>query len=187
MNFVGLDLSLRETGWAVLNSEQTVERYGVIKPSDKLRGVRRLDYLLNELAETMPDGPSVVTIEGYAMGARGNTFDIGEWGGLAKWWLYQRGDCVCLLAPPTNLKQYVTGSGGADKPRMVAAVNRLMGTNVTNHNVADALGLALIARHWYRKAPQTEYEAAAMEKIKPCYPIPFRPKPARVRTRVKRL
>lgn len=177
MNFVGLDLSLRETGWAILDDSR--EAHGVIKTPNTLRGARRLAYLLEKLEAVMPAGHSVVAVEGYAMGARGNTYDIGEWGGLTKWWLYQRGDCVCLSVPPTNLKQFVTGSGGADKPRMVVAINRLMGTDIKNHNEADAVGLALIARQWYRKTSQTDYEAAAMKKIRPCYPIPFRPKPTR--------
>ena len=187
MNFVGLDLSLRETGWAVLDIDGNRKGSGLIKPGNDLRGPRRLAYLLEALTDVVPDGACTVAVEGYSMGSRGNTFDIGEWGGLAKWHLYMRGDCVCLLAPPSNLKQFITGSGNADKPRMVAAVNRLLGTNEKNHNVTDALGLAKIAQHWYRKPTQTDYETAAMRKIKPCYPIPFRPKPPRVRVKAQKV
>lgn len=194
MNYVGLDLSLRATGWAVFHGDSQAHPVRGTFPTLKRKGVERLHLLRQQLAGVMPTGPCVVAVEGYSMGSKGNTFDIGEWGGLAKLHLYERGDCVALLVPPSNLKQYVTGNGGSGKPAVVAAV-RALGHDPADDNQADAIGLAMIARHWYRKLPQAAHEARAMQKVKPCFPIPFEPAPAptqprttpRVRTRARKV
>lgn len=184
MNFIGLDLSLRATGWADVN-EAGGSIFGVL-PKTKLKGVPRLLHLRRELRVVMPEGPSVIAVEGYSMGSKGRVFDIGEWGGIAKLDLYERGDSVVLLVPPSSLKMFVTGSGNAGKAEVVAAVNKRFGISTKDDNEADALGLALIARHWYRKPRQASHEARAMEKIKPCFPVPFSPVPARARVRTRR-
>lgn len=180
MEFIGLDLSLTGTGCAHMGYDRECKNSKLINPNNA-KGVRRLQHIRDEVMDFLPmEGRLVVCVEGYAMGARGNNmFDIGELGGIIKLALMERGDLVCLLAPPTNLKQFVAGSGNVDKERVVRAVNRLLHlrlrTKGSDHNIADAWGLAMIARHWYRKPRETDYEGRAMSKIKPCFPIPFRP------------
>lgn len=184
MNYLGLDLSLRETGWGLVDDDGEALDYGTFGEPDT-RGPKRLHLLTQKLLDIMPDGQTVVSVEGYSMGSRGNTFDIGEWGGVAKLELYGRGDCVCLLVPPSNLKQFLTSNGNAGKPMVVKAVNRLLGIENKNDNVADALGLARMSRHWYQRRAATDYEAAAFKKVKPCYPIPFRPQTPTVSVRTR--
>ena len=55
---------------------------------------------------------------------------------------------ICPIAevPPTTLKLYVTGDGGADKSQMIATLNREWPSlSSRNDNVVDAAGLALMA------------------------------------------
>ena len=184
MIFVGLDLSLRKTGWALRGNGQSLT-YGVIQ-NCPYKGVRRLAWLLDELKEVLPkDVPFTAAVEGYSMGSRGLVFDIGEWGGIVKLHLYARGSVVCLLVPPKTLKMHVTSDGNASKERVIKATNRLLNTNTQNDNEADALALLRVAEHWYTKPQLTEYETRAMKKIKPCYPIPFSPNAGGIRTRIR--
>lgn len=181
VHIIGLDLSLTATGWAVRRGHNHFD-HGVF-PATKLRGVRRLAYLQQQLQKLDPTGNAVVMVEDYAMGAKGKTFHIGEWGGLAKWTIYRWQDSVCLLAQPQNLKQFITGKGNAPKPVVKAEVSKRLGYEVTDDNEADAVGLAMMAYHWYRKLPGAAHEADAMKKVNPCFPIPFEPSPLQVRRR----
>lgn len=55
-------------------------------------------------------------------------------------------DLLHAVAPPT-VKKFVTGSGRADKGKMMLAVYMRWKFEVPNHDVADAYTLARIATH----------------------------------------
>lgn len=59
-------------------------------------------------------------LEGYAMGAKGQIFQIGECAGLLKHKLWERDHKITLIAP-TVIKRFATGSGSADKIKMAEA------------------------------------------------------------------
>ena len=184
MTYVGLDLSLTATGWARVGGGETAS-VGVLPPC-KRKGAQRLAHLRSALLEVLPEGPMVCAVEGYAMGARGNTFDIGEWGGVAKLALYERGDCVVLIVPPSNLKMFVAEKGNAPKEdvqHIMAQTGALMGVMVNNDNEADALGLSLMAAAWHTKAWEEDNQKRAMEKVFPLFPVPTGFEPVRVRKR----
>ena len=64
--------------------------------------------------------PSIVAIEGYAMGAKGKVFHIGENTGQLKLVLWQLG--IPFIVPaPTVIKKFATGKGNADKHKMEEA------------------------------------------------------------------
>jgi len=173
MIFAGLDLSLTETGVAFIHSD--TERYtAVIKPKDTLKGIRRLGYIRDQLDELLPGhGPMVVAVEGYAMGANGRVFNIGELGGIVKLMLLDRPETVALDVPPTSLKMCIAENGNADKKAMIAAASRLFGKPTRNDNEADAMGLALVARAWFDGNEITSRQARAMTKIFPLFPLDF--------------
>jgi Holliday junction resolvasome RuvABC endonuclease subunit len=181
MIFVGLDLSLTATGWAVIR-EGKDPLTGILRGS-KRRGVERLLHLQDQLINVLPEGPLVISVEDYSMGSKGKTFHIGEWGGVAKLTLLQRGNCAVLLASPSSLKQFITGKGNSPKPVVIAHVNKTCATSITNDNEADALTLALMSRYWYRRLPVVPHHMTAMRKVNPCFPIPFRPQEVKTRTR----
>ncbi len=90
--------------------------------------------------------PEKVVIENYAFGARGRAiFNLGELGGLIRMVLYETNIPYDEISP-TTVKKKMTGSGKADKPAMIKAVNEYFNISIDDDNQADALALALIAQ-----------------------------------------
>jgi len=82
-----------------------------------------------------------VAMEGYAMGAKGKVFHLGELGGLVKMELADI-DKYPLIIPPTTLKKYVTGAGSGQKNQMILHTYKKWGQTFTDDNACDAYGLA---------------------------------------------
>lgn len=60
---------------------------------------------------------SEVFLEGYAMGASGRVFHIGENTGILKHKLFNAGVKISVI-PPTVVKKFATGKGNANKEKM---------------------------------------------------------------------
>ena len=149
MRFVGLDLSLNHTGLAELDGTGKLVNLMEVRPGNRT-GVERLAYLQSALLAVLPAGPMVVAIEGYAMGAKGRVFHIGEWGGVARLSLMERDNCAVITLPPSNLKSFATCKGNAPKEFMIAAAKAALEYDgAMTDNEADAALLALVARAWY--------------------------------------
>lgn len=71
-------------------------------------------------------------IEGYAYGATGKVFQIGENAGCLKTLLYTRLLLAFDSVAPTIIKRYATGSGRADKTQMHEAFLSETGINLLN-------------------------------------------------------
>ena len=61
-----------------------------------------------------------VMIEGYAMGAKGQVFNIAENTGIMKYRLFQSGITLSIISPK-SVKKFATGSGNSDKQAMYDA------------------------------------------------------------------
>jgi crossover junction endodeoxyribonuclease RuvC len=144
MNYLGLDLSLASTGYAV--ADLIVRAHGTLRPPKEMRGVTRLHWIEQRVRRLVKrHSPSLVTIEGYAMGARGRVFDIGELGGVIRLALH-RMDTDFLVVPPSTLKQFATGKGNANKDKVILSMSRF--ALVEDDNAADAVALALFGRQY---------------------------------------
>lgn len=170
-NVIGLDLSLSATGIVVMGPAGGVLLDRVL--SSKKKGPHRLLELRNLLDTVLQRyGPVVAVVEGYAMakgggrggGNSGRVFDIGEWGGIVRVLLLERGIST-YLAPPKTLKMITTLSGNAGKPEMLEAVARRFQFVTKNDNLADAYGLARIARLLHVKTLQTNLVAKEREGL----------------------
>lgn len=71
----------------------------------------------------------IVFMEGYAYGATGNTFNIGECTGILKLLLWQRG-IELVIFQPGEIKKLATGKGNANKTLMFDAY-----IDKTNHHL----------------------------------------------------
>lgn len=175
MRFVGLDLSLNHTGLAELDGTGKLVNLMEVRPGNRM-GVERLAYLRNALLAVLPAGPMVVAIEGYAMGAKGRVFHIGEWGGVARLALMERGDCAVITLPPSNLKSFATCKGNAPKEFMIAAAKAaLEHDGPMTDNEADAALLALVARAWYLPNSLTAIQRRAMQAAIPDFSVGVTP------------
>ncbi len=79
----------------------------------------RFDYLAGMFCDLLEPGDQVV-IEGYAMGAKGMVFHIGENTGVLKNKMWRKGISYSP-ASPSAIKKHATGKGNADKAAMNAA------------------------------------------------------------------
>ena len=64
--------------------------------------------------------PNIASLEGYAMGAKGKVFHIGENTGLLKHIMWKN-KLKFISPPPTVVKKFATGKGNANKEAMEAA------------------------------------------------------------------
>lgn len=161
MNILGIDLSLNATGLAMLTVDATPPDFSQvdgrkrvlhqINPSQCYQGAlivprstddtlgRWEDVLCPILAWAME--AHAVIIEGYAFAANMAYHNaIVEMGGILRYHL-RKLEHVPIEIAPMSLKKFLTGHGNAQKPDMVAAVQRL-GLPIEDHNMADAFGLA---------------------------------------------
>lgn len=86
-----------------------------------------------------------VALEGYAMGAKGAVFTIGENTGILKHKLWKAG-IECITPAPTTIKKHFTGKGNAKKEAMLEAFDERFELdlrnilNYTRKNVESPIG-----------------------------------------------
>jgi len=149
MRIIGLDLSLRGTGVCCLKFDDNSNGNGVnvdlhfITEPD-LRDAQRLIALRKHLRDIVDVfKPDLAVIEGYAYDGLGRLAEIGEWGGVVKVELEERGVPFITVAPK-RLKKFVAGNGDASKDQMIEAVDNKYNITTDNDNLADAIGLAKV-------------------------------------------
>lgn len=134
MFIIGVDASMNGSGlvkFELDDNKKIISRdYLAFVPkrslaTDKIKAYLKKDFsnnfnqfrwMLKEILDFVPND-STIAIEGYAMGAKGNVFDIGEWGGIIKYHLLEKG-CKLRIYPPTMVKKYFTDNGTSDKVMM---------------------------------------------------------------------
>lgn len=172
--YVGLDLSLTSTGLAIIhNGTATVRR---IKSKAKKDATtedqsERLDALIGDIIGAIPASDrTLIAVEGPSFGSSGSAAHI--LGGL--WWLVRHALRIegfdVVVASPSTVKKYATGSGNASKDQVLAAVvRRYLDVEVTGNDEADALVLAAIrARHDgapFEILPLPAAQAAAVNSV----------------------
>lgn len=149
---IGLDLAVTSTGIACADGTlHTVKTK--IRPNAKINDqARRLHQLIGELDPLLARGigrghTAIAVIEDYAHGGhQGLTMArLAEVGGVVRNRLFERSVHMYAI-PPTALKKWATGNGGASKEEMTARA-RDFGFRPSNDDEADAcllrqLGLA---------------------------------------------
>lgn len=151
-NVVGVDLSLTSTGVVCLTGDGMLDSYNIkTKPSDFQTDVHRIAFIAGAVAdilqdyEELEDRPTLVCLEGYAMGARGSrVFTIGELGGVVKQWLYGL-QTDTLIVPPTVLKKFLGIGGNSDKDQVRLELFKKYGVELKTNDECDAAVLALMA------------------------------------------
>jgi Holliday junction resolvasome RuvABC endonuclease subunit len=150
--WIGIDPSYSGYGIVQLSEHDNclVERLQ-FTPKKTGTGAARLDTIFRELTEKfwaigVAYTVEAVALEGYAMHAKFGREKAGELGGLTKIAIAHELGMEPLIVPPTSLKRFVTGSGGASKDDMRAAVEEKWGERFSSHDIADAYGLAQMAR-----------------------------------------
>jgi len=167
-HFAGFDLSLTASGIVILDAAGNVKERHVIKV--KTKGVERLDDIQKAIRSIIAIyNIRLICIEGYATGAIGKTYNIGELGGVIRLLLYRKG--IKYFDPkPTQLKKFATGKGGGDgasKDQVTLNVYKKWDFEAKDNNEADAYVLCRIAMALCGKEKDlTSYQKEIVAQIK---------------------
>ena len=186
-NSIGLDLSLCNTGWNVINKNGVYIKSGTIvtrpipkrktkKPKKlkecELEGIYRLDYIKRKIRIAIKTyNPKIATIESYAFGVKKSrsVFQIGELGGIIKYLLFARGIRFYLVSPQ-SLKKFANGKGGSGKGIVEQGVYNKWKMRFKTSHETDAFVLAKIgyAISEYEKCKRglLEYEREVIDVIR---------------------
>ncbi|WAB09183.1 RuvC-like resolvase [Gordonia phage LittleMunchkin] len=169
---IGLDVSLTDTGVAVINPfGLTVDRVRS-KPtgSTYLEASMRIDTICAQIeGRLMAAQPELVVIESPAFASKTGQAHTRAWLWGRVFDLARRHADV-LTATPQAVKMYATGAGNADKDEVLAAVvRRYPNLAVTNNNTADAVILAAMGSHYLGEpianAPTAKTHLRALDKL----------------------
>lgn len=132
--YAGLDWSMSSPGLAIGNTNfDEIQFFGIRKKKKQASSSKQI-ILLEEplyscnaerfykLAELyvkilLAHGVTEVFIEGYAYGATGNVFDIGECTGMVKYLMWAN-DIKFTPIVPGVVKKFATGKGNSNKTKM---------------------------------------------------------------------
>jgi Holliday junction resolvasome RuvABC endonuclease subunit len=163
--FIGCDQSLTSTGIVVLSEGRAVMRR--VQPKE-LRGAARLAHIRKEivdLATKFP--PSMAACEGYSFNSVHRALDLGELGGMVRLAFFDLTVPLVVVAP-TTLKKFVTGHGGAKKEGkggMREGIEAKWGVDIAQDDLADAYGLAQVARVFFTKSSTNRDELEAVKGL----------------------
>lgn len=172
---MGMDLSLNGTGYCVRDEIDFVT--GRIVPNGKARGPLRLHYNRKAMRCVLDSYPDITqaVVEGYSMGSVGRLADIGEWGGIVRLELFERGIPAIVVAP-TTLKKAVVGKGNATKEQVINFVKAQTG-RILLDDEADAWALTEFFKNWNKvdtSGVTTLYTDEDRQAVFPVYvPSPF--------------
>lgn len=142
--FHGYDLGLTGASATVLDENGKMVYSETFK--NKLNGCERLVFIKNKCADVLDTYlPTVICIEDYAMGARGNNFHIGEGGGVVKAMMFEK-DLDPILVAPTRLKKFISKKGNCEKDMIIMFLFKNFGYETGDNNQADSCGLAIMAK-----------------------------------------
>lgn len=150
--YCGLDLSLTATGLVVVNGDCEVVSQELITSKEKEIGrVVEIAELVMRTLRSLSVKPAVF-MEGYSfgIGRMGQTFSLGELGGVVKAYLHNNG-FVWSSIPPTSLKKFITGKGGAKKEQMLLQTYKRYGVEFSDNNLCDAFGLSVMCFKHFRR------------------------------------
>ena len=189
MIVVGIDPSLTGTGIIVLRNGELGKAL-TTKNEPKLgtiERVRRIYEQINNVIENLStcyvnayigdkrmirwEPPSLIVIEGFSYGSKGRgVFDIAYLGWRIREELERyrtEDDIPWLEVSPSQVKQFATGKGNANKEIVLQQVYKRWGVELTDNNQADAYVLAQIGRAYLGEADDlTDFQQKVIRVLK---------------------
>lgn len=173
MDVVGIDSSMRCTGWASSIASSIITRRYTTDAADTLEELRdQVRAITGTLLQLSPK-PCLTVIERPII-ARHGAGDI-----LERAWLFGflvdqfmvRGPVVQVH--PSTRALYATGNGKAKKPEVLAAMRAtLPAVSIPDDNVADAVALMCMGLRWLGSPIDGEISKAQMRAMKtPAWPM----------------
>ena len=168
---IGLDLSLRNTGFAVVDEHGAVKRIcsfgsSLERGATTKQKIERLVALTQRIIKEVrhhhseafdAGGRTVIAIENYAFGAKGAQNDLGELHGCVKMQLHLSLGLYPTMVSPSSYRKVLLGKGNATKPQSYEYAKQALtklGFAPSNNDEADAYLVA----EWLRRATLEEVE-----------------------------
>jgi Holliday junction resolvasome RuvABC endonuclease subunit len=151
--YIGLDQSYSGFGFVTLYDDRPDDvilwNFTKNKGGDSERLLIIYDMLVHAFWTLQKHFTCHIAMEGYAHGSRFNREKMGELGGIVKLAVYDAFGKEPFIIAPTVVKKFVTGKGVATKEQMVAGVEAKWQAGITDHNIADAYGIAQYLKSQY--------------------------------------
>lgn len=147
--FMGIDLSLTNTGIVVLDNKAKFIKQLEISTLSKDVIEYRLLFIKEEIKNLLNEfSDFIIYIEGLSMASRGQgVLQLAALHYFIRVFLYQN-EFVYHVVAPTSLKKFVC-TGKAKKELMLKEVYKKWGFDTDNDNIADAYGLARMSLEEY--------------------------------------
>jgi len=163
--YLGIDQALGCSGIAILGEEGETLLLEVVR-TGALTGATRLVRIRDELEALLtPHGIRMGSIEGYAYGAVGRSFELGEVGGIVRALLHDLAIPFLVIAPAA-LKKFVSGSPMATKAVMREKTREKWGIDIAEDDACDAYGLARVARAYVTEDSTNRHELEVLKKVR---------------------
>lgn len=160
MRYVGIDPSLTRTGLYILNGDAPLCYSIKSKQSDS--DYDRQVSIVSQIYSKI-EVHDLICFEDFGSAGQfqisGKFKERLELFGMLKFCLRQRTKLPFLVCMPQRLKQFLGGKVSVDKPAMLEAARKL-DPKISNHDEADAFGLARIAMYAHRK----DFDAGSKKK-----------------------
>lgn len=139
MCIYGFDLSLSNTGVAIMDNDGNLKEVFSIKTNDKLDHPLRLKKIADVLLEYRNKYPPCVAVfeQGFFRHNK-STQAIFKVVGLVQ---YLFSDCKQYFYAPLTVKKLTTGRGNATKEEVLEKIVELYDIGVDNYDQSDALGV----------------------------------------------
>ena len=163
-DILAIDPSLTRSGIAYNHRKDkyVTHTFGISKERGLERLVKLREYFRPWISLT-----SLLVLEGYSMGSRGQVFDIAEFVGMLKLIAYDACTDV-LLVPPSSLKAFVTLNGNADKQRVLDHIKGLWGGEYTDSDEAEAFALLKMGEAYTNRRIARNYGSKRQEILSKC-------------------
>ena len=147
--FVGVDLSLSETGLVVLDKTFKILQQELIATYPTTNIESRILEIKDRLTKFF-NKDSIIYLEGLSFGSRGQSMlELAGLHYLIRAHLYQS-NFYYKPIPPTTVKKFITGKGNCKKELMLLKVYKKFGIEFNNNNLCDAYSLARLAAEEYK-------------------------------------
>lgn len=155
MIILGIDPSINETGWGVIQIDEShkasYQDSGIIKTKPAWTQMEKLCYLTKELKKltqremfSIPLDRSIVLEDSFVGINPKGSITLGMVRGvLIGAVAHEIGSSNIHLLSPKEVKKFSSGFGDASKDSVLKMVNMILKTKIANYNISDALAVAL--------------------------------------------
>jgi Holliday junction resolvasome RuvABC endonuclease subunit len=146
-SYIGLDLSLTATGFALKCGQNITLETIKTEPKNFLNDLVRIVHIRDTLLKKIPTDVKLVCVEDFftPRGPQiGSAIRIAMLGTAVRLALHER-KISFFVVSPTSLKKFITGKGVGEKSLILREVFRRYGVDAKNDNEADGCTLAFLA------------------------------------------